>query len=466
MKAKKLNIKPIKNLFRPNFFNNAVSRQDLYTPASLLILVVSILTIFIWIISKQNISFIFETPLIFLAKSSAFLGIILLSFNFILATRISLIEKLFGSLEKLYKTHDIIGRLIIIFGFIHLLSLILQYYPNLDSIKILLITSTSTISNLGIFGFWFMIILVILTLFLRFSYEIWLNTHKYFIIAFCLLLLHAFAVKTGDFNNLIALKTWIIYWSILGLISFLYKNFFYKYFSKKAESRIDKINFYQDITEIYLKITDKNFFYQPGQFIFIKFITQSKEIPEKELHPFSISGFSTNNQLRLSIKTLGDYTSKLHNLQIGDKAIIYGPHGDFHKNYIHSKKPMIWIAGGIGSAPFTSMAQHLAQNKQKITKPITFFYTVKHKGEDVYKKELDKIAQTIKNFKVIYIYTSDRKAFLTAKEISKKIGGVKELKKCDILMCGPTIMSYKLSKQFIKLGINASQIEAEEFDFG
>lgn len=92
-----------------------------------------------------------------------------------------------------------------------------------------------------------------------------------------------------------------------------------------------------------------------GQYVQLAFETKAAAY---EFHPFSIVSSPNVPYIRLIIKVLGDYTSSLLGLRIGDKAHIKGPYGMFSYEALPEKRQM-WIAAGVAIAPFLSMAETL-----------------------------------------------------------------------------------------------------------
>ena len=84
----------------------------------------------------------------------------------------------------------------------------------------------------------------------------------------------------------------------------------------------------------------------PGQFL----ILQIEGTYPKEAHPFTIASTPTQKDLSISVKAVGDFTSRLSEIETPSAALIDMPYGTF----IFLKYPggeMVFIAGGIGITP-------------------------------------------------------------------------------------------------------------------
>ena len=75
-------------------------------------------------------------------------------------------------------------------------------------------------------------------------------------------------------------------------------------------------------------------------------------------HPFTISSAPHEGVVRVTVKALGDYTSRLQEIiEPGMPAVIGGPHGRF--GHWKGTDRQVWIAGGVGVAPFLSWLRGL-----------------------------------------------------------------------------------------------------------
>jgi len=131
------------------------------------------------------------------------------SLNFILATRLHFIEKLFNGLNNIYQKHSLLGQIGFILILFHPLFLIPKYASTFKGALSFLWISNSLARNLGILALMIMIILIILTLYLRPKYNIWKITHKFFGFALFLGALHAFLIPAYIMENPI-LKIYVL----------------------------------------------------------------------------------------------------------------------------------------------------------------------------------------------------------------------------------------------------------------
>jgi predicted ferric reductase len=204
-----------------------------------------------------------------------------------------------------------------------------------------------------------------------------------------------------------------------------------------------------DIVEITIHPVDTHLKCLPGQFVFVSFLC--KDLPE-EWHPFGISCNPSKENLTLTIKTLGDYTKKLPELEAGTELLIKGPYGNFLSE---TKNSQIWIAGGVGLVPFLSDLDKVRTEVQGVD----LYYVVHSLDEAVHVVDLLKIASQNPHFRVC-IYETATKGHLTAEKIQEMSG---DLKNKDFFICGPPPMEKAIHEQLLASNVPPSQIHAEAF---
>jgi len=87
--------------------------------------------------------------------------------------------------------------------------------------------------------------------------------------------------------------------------------------------------------------------------------------------------------LHVTVKALGDYTSRLIDIvEPGTLAVIGGPHGRF--NHTRGTDRQIWIAGGVGVAPFVSWLRAI---DEQLPQAVDFFYSTTGKRPSARRSE-------------------------------------------------------------------------------
>lgn len=381
----------------------------------------------------------------------ALAGICLFASNLFMNARIVGTENYFGSLDRMYRVHHIVGAVAFIFLLFHPVFLSLSYLLiSLQAAARFFVPMSNVAVLFGVIALGAMELLLIITFYIKVRYNTWKSTHKYLGLAFIAACIHILLI-TSDVSRNYALRSYIYSVMLVGVGSYLYKPILAKYTVKNLDYAVENVKqLNHDICQVTLKPSSSCIKHLPGQYLFVTFT--STALPH-ESHPFTISSSPSEKNIRLSIKAIGDFTSKIPHLRNGDIAQLDGPHGEFTSaNYPASAQ--IWIAGGIGITPFLSMARSLGGKPT-----VSLYYSVKTDADAVFKEELIAISKKRKNFRV-HINISSKDGHLDAVAIANS---EPDMGKREMFICGPPGMMRTLKKQFIASGIKKQKIHTEEF---
>lgn len=120
----------------------------------------------------------------------------------------------------------------------------------------------------------------------------------------------------------------------------------------------------------------------PGEFLMVWNFFNEK--------PMSISQINVN-QLAITVKNIGKFTSQLHDLKVGDKLGIRGSYGRGFNNSFEGKNILV-IGGGVGMAPINAIASDLLAKSNNISavvaavtkKELLFYQKLKDAGVNVH----------------------------------------------------------------------------------
>ena len=194
-----------------------------------------------------------------------------------------------------------------------------------------------------------------------------------------------------------------------------------------------------------------------AQFAYISF--QSVGI-SSELHPYCIVSLPGEDVLRFSIKELGDYTKTLGKLKRGDKAAVFGPYGRLGSKFIATDKDAVFVAGGIGIAPFLSMFKKASLEKND--RHTALFYCTKYKKEATFDSELRDLEKN--NSNLHYHNQCSREPGGCHLSVQQIIGQVRDVQNTIVYLCGPSRMMDGLKKDLMKEGFQTENIVLEDFE--
>jgi predicted ferric reductase len=380
------------------------------------------------------------------------INIVLMAFALFLSTRPKWAEPYFGGLDKMYVTHRQLATAALLLIFVHVLTVPIS------------LSGWALGNYLAVIAFIGIVSIALVSLAPRVAflnkltggtYEGWKNLKKYIGIFFILAFIHSLTIG-HPLNAFIAIN-WVQLFFILGAVSYLYTEFFGRFFKKYLPYKVEAVKHPNatttEVTMRAKKATIKR--QRAGQFLFVNF---PGDRTLNESHPFTISSAPHEDALRVTVKASGDYTRYLFDrLQPNMDAVIEGAYGMF--DYKTGAQKQIWIAGGIGLTPFLSFIRDM---NGSLAHNVDFYYTVRHSEEALFVDEIESAAAKNPRLKV-HIRYSTTDGSLTVEDIIKNTNG--KLSDYHIYLCGPFPMIQAFEKKFLALGVPKNNIHYEEFNF-
>jgi len=388
-----------------------------------------------------------------LGQITGLVGMVLFSINLILASRFKFLDKYFKGLDKVYRKHSKIGSISFSLLLFHPIFLVIKYIAiSTREAALFFVPFINMPITWGIIALFIMIVVLGITFYIKIKYHIWKMSHKFMTLAFVFAVLHIIFISS-DISRNSFLRYYILILAFTGLFMVTRKTFLEKFPLNKYKYNIKNVvKLNENVLEIEMEPINKKMAFKSGQFAFFSF---KGEGVSSESHPFSISSSSNDNNLKITVKNLGDFTSLLGNLKIGDNVLIDGPYGDFsYKNA--NNKNQIWIAGGIGVTPFLSMMKGLESDYN-----VDFYYCVNEEKEAINLNEINEFMQKNPNFKFT-LWDSVFKGYINSGSI---LNTGTEIHNKDIFLCGPKVFMESLKNQFIELKVDSEKIHYENFSF-
>ena len=202
--------------------------------------------------------------------------------------------------------------------------------------------------------------------------------------------------------------------------------------------------------------------FKPGQFAWL---TIGKSPFAIEEHPFSFSSSAVYPEtLSFTIKELGDFTSTIRNIAVGEHVYLDGPYGSFGVDR-HKAQGYVFIAGGIGIAPVICMLRTLADRAD--SRPLTLIYATRTLENATFFEELETL-KTMLNLNVVHVLEDPledwqgEKGYPTVDVLHRCLPI--DRRKYHYFICGPDAMMDMVETALYKLDIPMSQFHSERFN--
>ena len=147
----------------------------------------------------------------------------------------------------------------------------------------------------------------------------------------------------------------------------------------------------------------QGFEFEAGQYIDLTLINPPHTDPDGNIRSFSLASAPADEHLQI-VTRIRDTAFKrsLQQLSIHTEVEFDGPFGSFtlHAN---RSKPAIFLAGGIGIAPFCSMIRHAAKSSET---PLYLFYSNHCPDSAAFLESLQELEKRTLNFRLIPTMTA------------------------------------------------------------
>jgi predicted ferric reductase len=198
----------------------------------------------------------------------------------------------------------------------------------------------------------------------------------------------------------------------------------------------------------------------PGQYGYLK-LGSPYTLDE---HPFSFSSSSEQpERIEFAIKELGDFTNRIAQVPPGTTAFVDGPHGSFSSD-LTPAPGYVFIAGGIGIAPFMSLLRTLADRRDP--RPVLLLYGEKRWDDVAFREELEQLRERLA-LDVVYLLEQPHEGW------EGETGFVDEALlrrhlphegfERHVFICGPNPMIDAVERALVACGVSERNVSAERF---
>jgi predicted ferric reductase len=205
------------------------------------------------------------------------------------------------------------------------------------------------------------------------------------------------------------------------------------------------------------------FRFTPGQFGWLTLWGSPFKITG---HPFSFSSSAEfkDGRVEMTIRKLGDFTSAIDKVPVGQRVYLDGPYGAFT---IGNPADMhVLIAGGIGITPMMSMIRTLADRRD--SRLAILLYGNSDWEAITFREELEALKARL-DLRVVHVLAkppagwTGEQGYITAELLKRHLPP--PYADHEYFICGPDVMMDAIEKALGELGVPMSKYHSERYSF-
>jgi ferredoxin-NADP reductase len=291
------------------------------------------------------------------------------------------------------------------------------------------------------------------------SYESWYFLHLYAYLAIALAFLHQLFAGADFIHDQLAAIYWISLYLLTVVLVLVFRVGQPLATSLRHRLRVSAVvPEAPGVASIYLAGRDLDRLpVRSGQYFVVRFLTRDGWWRG---HPYSLSSAPNGSWLRITVKALGDDSTRMQRIPVGTPVFVEGPYGIL-TGARRSRRKVTLIAGGIGIAPLRALMESLAAAPGELT----LLYRVRHETDIVFRHELDLLAAH-RGASVHYLLgrrTGDPSVSPIGRAAIARL--VPDIAEQDVYVCGPTDMMRAVEESLRELGVPGKHVHAERFAY-
>jgi ferredoxin-NADP reductase len=184
-------------------------------------------------------------------------------------------------------------------------------------------------------------------------------------------------------------------------------------------------------------------------------------------NPYSLSAAPTGNQLRITVKDLGDGSRALARLAPGTRVAIEGPFGRLHDG-VRTRRKVTLMASGIGVTPLRALLEEMPQSPGDVT----LVYRAASVEDLVFRDEIDALANRHggRTFYVLGHRIAERASWLPQNaahlsDVDALRQLVPDIADQDVYLCGAEPWMDAARKAALDAGVPQQRIHEERFSW-
>lgn len=297
----------------------------------------------------------------------------------------------------------------------------------------------------------------------RVSYETWFGLHLYAYLAIALAFLHQLFTGTDFTHDPLATGYWVALYVVAAALIVVFRFGQPLRTSRRHRLRVSAVvPETRGVVSIYLAGRDLDrLAVRSGQYFVFRFLTRDGWW---RAHPYSLSSAPNGLWLRITVKALGDDSSRIAAVPVGTRVFVEGPYGVL-TGARRTRPKVTLIAGGIGIAPIRALLESLPGNPGDLT----LVYRASHPLDLVFRNELEALAR-YRGARIHYVVGHrggghDAHASGDPLDAAALRRLVPDIANQDVYLCGPTGLMRAVEGHLDDLGVPRARVHAERFAY-
>jgi ferredoxin-NADP reductase len=209
----------------------------------------------------------------------------------------------------------------------------------------------------------------------------------------------------------------------------------------------------------------EEFDYQPGQYFWVELLDPPYE-DEKgpRRHISAVTSPTERGVIGLCTRIRDSaFKRSLVELPVGAEVDVEPPKGTFVLPQ-DASQPLVFVAGGIGITPFRSMLRYIED--EQLSYRVTLIYSNRDRDSTAFLSELEEIARTNPNIRLILTMTDDdnwsgESRRVDADFFKQYLGDV--LNEARYMVAGPPGLPEAATEELKKAGVDEERISTDSF---
>lgn len=379
-----------------------------------------------------------------------------------LMARIPALEQGVGS-DRLARWHSLGGRYVVSLSVAHAL-LIIWGYALADGTDVVSETVTLNMSYPDVLKATVAVLLLVGIGIIsaravrpKLRYETWFHLHFYTYLATWLAFGHQLATGAEFIENKAAQAAWYALYVGVALVLV-----WYRFLTPVRQAFRHRLRVSRVVEEtpgvISLHISGRRLDLlqaEPGQFFRWRFLTRDLWWSP---NPYSLSAAPRTDELRITVKDLGDHSGALARIRPGTKVLAEGPYGSFIAAR-RRERPVLLIAGGVGISPIRALFETIPTRSGGLT----LLYRARTSDDLVFRAELESIA-AYRGARIHYCAGPRSQVGdpFAPDTLARLVSGLRDH---EVYVCGPPAMTNAVIPALRAASVPKRRIHHESFEF-